>query len=64
MEDSTFGSLTLGVTLCVESDIEVETTQLLHLNLKKIIEPIKPRKQIAPRVFAITRCHGVGEVPG
>ena len=36
MEDSRPGKLIAGVHLYVESDVQVENTQILHLDLKKM----------------------------
>ena len=36
MEDSRPGNLTPEVTFCIESDVEVKNTSILHLNLKSL----------------------------
>ena len=34
VEDSRPGNLTLGMIFCIESDLQVEDTQFLHLDLE------------------------------
>ena len=35
IEDSRPGSLMLGMIFCIESDVQVENTKILHLDLRK-----------------------------
>ena len=42
MQDSRPGNLTLGVIFCLESDVRLENTQILHLNLKENSPGLRP----------------------
>ena len=51
MEDSRRGKSTSGMKVSIESDVEVENTQFLHLDLNRENEPIKTYASISLSLF-------------